>query len=144
MMNTFVPSFANDTVAFPALVTVQENIDSLLDRWQNWSDETFGGEYRDAAETLIWGLLLLVGCTAIRSYDHSKRCLGQALGYWLADAEQQLLAESGLWLEQLVYELLPVSQCLNECWAELEMQVAADWQILAYEVAVGVIAAETQ
>lgn len=139
MMNISVPA-----VAFPSLATVQETTNNLLDRWQNWSDETFGGEYRDAVETVIRGLILLACCTAIRLYDRSKRCLGQALGHWLADAEQQFLAESGLWLEQLAYELLPVSQCLDDHWAELEMQVAADWQILAYEIAVGEIAAATQ
>lgn len=140
----FVPSFADSAVVSPSLATIKETVSNQLDRMQAWSDETFGGKYRDAAETLICGLILLTCCTAIRLYDGSKQHLGQALGYWLVDAEQQLLSESGLWLEQLAYERLPVSQCLDECWAELELQVSADQQMFAYEVAIGAIAAESQ
>lgn len=140
-----VPSFVNaTTVAFPSLATIQETVSNQLDRMQAWSDEIFGGKYRDAAETLICGLILLTCCTAICLYDGSKQHLGQALGYWLVDAEQQLLFESGLWLSQLAFELLPVSQCFDECWTDLELSAVAAQQIFAYEVVIGAIAAETQ
>ncbi len=132
------------TVAFPSLATIQETVSNQLDRMQAWSDETFGSKYRDAAETLVSGLILLTCCTAIYLYDFLKHYLGQALGYWLAAADQQFLAESGLWLEQLAYELLPVSQCFDQFWAELGSQVVADRQMFVYEVAIGAIAAETQ
>ena len=127
-----IPSI--NPVASPTLATIKETANELLDRWQQWSDDTFGGEYRNLVETVIYNILLLIGCTAICMYDDSKRCLGEALGYWLAGAEQQFLAESGLWIQQLAYKLLPVIQACDECWSELARQSVAAQQILAYEL----------
>ena len=123
-----------NTVAFPSLATIQKTTAELLDRWQQWSDETFGGEYRDLVETVICDIILLVCCTAIYLYDYSKRCLGEAFGYWLTDMEQQFLAESGLWLEQLAFELLPITECFDESWCELAQLTVAARQILDYEL----------
>lgn len=131
-MTISIPS-AN-AVAFPSLVTVKETIAEWLDRWQNWSDETFGGEYRDALETLIRGLVLLVCVVVFRAYAIAKVCILLTFSYWHGLAEQQFLVESGLWLEQLAFELLPVSECLDECWSELAQQAVAEQQILAYEL----------
>lgn len=131
-------------MAFPSLATVCNSIDVALDQMQSWSDKHFSGKYRDAAETLILGLLLLVCCTAIRAYEISKFYLEQSLDYWLAAADQQFVIESGLWPEQFTYELLPVSQCFDECWSGLALQTVAAQQILTYGVVSGAIAAEIQ
>lgn len=139
-MTIFIPSI--DPIAFPSLPTIEKTTHKLLDRWQQWSDKTFGGKYRDAAEILICGLILLVCCTSIRIYDYSKRCFGKALGYWLAAAEQQFLVESGLWLKQISFELLPVIECFNECWRELAQLAAAERQILDYELSFACAAME--
>ena len=138
-VNTSVPS-----VAIPSLVTVLDSLDTALDQMQLWSDKYFSGKYRDAAETLLLGFILLVCCIAIKAYDNSKFHVKQAFNYWLAAAEHQFHVESGLWLELLTYELLPASQCFDECWTELAQQAVAAQQILAYEVASGAITAEIQ
>ena len=118
---------------FPSQVTAKKITMELLERWQEWSDRHFAGKYRDAAETLICGLILLICAVAIRLYSGLKRCLGEAFGYWLADAEQQFLVESSLWLAQIAFELLPIV-CCDMFWRVLEQDEIAQQQILEHEL----------
>ena len=127
-----IPS--TNTVAFPSLVTAKENTAELFDRWQQWSDETFGGKYRDAVETLVGGFLLLVCTVALRAYVIAKVSLPITFGYWFAVNKQRFLAESGLWVEQLTYKLLPVIDTCDECWDELAQAVVVQQEILGYEL----------
>ena len=127
-----IPSI--DTVVFPLLVTVRETTVELLDRWQQWSDETFSGKYRDAIETLVGGFLLLVCTIVLRAYVIAKVSLPITFSYWFAVNKQRFLAESGLWVEQLTYKLLPVADTFDECWAELAQATAAQQEILGYEL----------
>ena len=135
-----IPSI--DKVTFSSLATIKGTIAELLDYWQQWSDETFGGKYRDAAETLISGLLLLICCTAIRLYDGSKRCLGEAFGYWLAEAKQQFVAVSGLWIEKGCKLLPAIIYTCDRAWDDLKALTAINSEVLSYELEWAIAAQE--
>ena len=120
-------------VAPPSLATIKKTTTELLDRWQDWSDRYFAGKYRDAAETAVCILVLLICAVALRAYVVAKVALPITFSYWLAVAKQRFLVESGLWLEQLAYELLPIVQC-DLFWRTLEQDVIARRQILDYEL----------
>ena len=123
-----------NTVAFPSLATIKETTNEMLDCWQQWSDETFSGKYRDAAKTLICVLVLIIFAIALRAYAIAKISLPITFSYWWAVAKQRFYVESGLWIEQLAYKLLPVIECLDDCWRELAQVAVVDRQILEYEL----------
>ena len=133
-----IPS--TNTVASPSLATVKETTVKLFDCWQQWSDETFGGKYRDAVETLIGGFFLLVCTVVLRAYVIAKVSLPITLSYWFAVNKQRFLAESGLWVEQVAYKLLPVIRSCDECWVELAQATRVQQEILDYELSWAVAA----
>ena len=110
-IHTFKVLNMNSTIS---ISTVPSAFDNALNAWQDWSDNTFDDQYREAILTLTEGLATLAGYLTGFAYCWSMLQLVKTVRYWLAEAAQAVPVLHGWWVAPFV--VIEPTQYPEDCW----------------------------